>query len=99
MTEIEKITEFAKRKNVTFSIKHETIGVHKLELTTFVFGYGPNHSSIINVSFHNSEYDHRLEEKTLAESVIWVLSEQHAEIKSIEEFDKDMEFLKTLKEN
>ena len=99
MTEFEKITEFAKRKNVTFHIEHEMLecGGYKSDQTVFVFRRGS--ISIINVTLDTSEYEYLLEDKKLAEQVIWELSVQLADIKAREEFDKDMEFLKTLKED
>lgn len=99
MTELDKISEFAKRKNVTFRVKHETLerGGYKFDQTVFVFRRGS--ISIINVTLDTSEYELLLEDKKLAEQVIWELSFQLADIKAREEFDKDMEFLKTLKED
>lgn len=99
MTELEKITEFAKRKNVTFRIRHEPLerGGYKFDQTVFDFRRGS--ISIINVILDTSEYEYLLEDKKLAEQVIWELSVQLADIKAREEFDKDMEFLKTLKED
>lgn len=103
MTELEKITEFAKRKNVTFRIEHEPLerGGYKFDQTVFVFSknYGKSIFPLVRVSFDTREFEHRLEEKTLAESVIWELSANLADIRAREEFDKDMEFLKTLKED
>lgn len=99
MAELERITEFAKRKNVTFRIKHEPLerGGYKFDQTVFDFRCGS--ISIINVTLDTSEYEYLLEDKKLAEQVIWELSVQLADIKAREEFDKDMELLKTLKED
>ena len=100
MTEVEKITEFAKRKNVKMSIKRGILegGHYKSDQTIFVFTkrYGKSIFPLTKVVFDTREFEHRLEEKTLAESVILELSIQLANFKTKEEFYKDMEFLKTL---
>lgn len=102
MTELEKITEFAKRKNLTFHIGHEMLecGGYKFDQTVFVFrnNYAKSIFPLLRVSLDTSEYEHRLEQKTLAESVIWELAAHLADIKAREEFDKDMEFFDTLKD-
>lgn len=99
MTEMEKITEFAKRKNVIFRIEHETYGIHKVEHT--VFAFRNRFSSIFpltRVSFETTEYEWLLENKKLGDQVNYELAVKLADIKAREELKKDMEFLKTLKE-
>lgn len=100
MTELEIIAEFAKRKNITFRIEHEPLerGGYKFDQTVFVFRDNYDKSILVRVSLDTSEYEYRLKQKTLAESVIWELSGRLADIKAREEFDKDMELLDTLME-
>ena len=102
MTEVEKITEFAKQKNVNMSIKRGILecGHYKSDQSIFVFTkrYGKSIFPLTKVAFDTREFKHRLEEKTLAESVILELSVKLADIKAREEFYEDMEYLKTLKE-
>lgn len=100
MTELDKIAEFAKRKNVTFriDIEHKTRGAYEIEKTVFVFGYGSVYP-LINVPFITSEYNRLLGNKKLAEQVVYIVSSELADIKAREEVKKDMEFLKTLKED
>lgn len=100
MTEFEKITEFAKRKNVTFRIEHKTLGVYKVEYTVFVFrnNYDNSIFPLTRVSFKTKEYEYLLENKMLGEQVIYELAVHLADIKAREEVKKDLEFLKTLKE-
>ena len=101
MTELEKITEFAKRKNVTFHVGHEMLkcGGCKFDQTVFVFrsNYDKSTFPLVRVSFETKEYERLLENKKLAEQVVCLASFQLADIKAREEFNKDMEFLKTLK--
>lgn len=97
MTEFEKITEFAKRKNVTFRIEHETLGKYdKLERIVFIFSCRSIYSPA-NIPFFTREYERLLENKKLAEQVVYLASSQLAEIKAREEVKQDMEFFKTLK--
>ena len=102
MTEVGKITEFAKQKNVNMSIKRGILecGQYKSDQSIFVFTkrYGKSIFPLTKVAFDTREFKHRLEEKTLAESVILELSAKLADIKAREEFYEDMEYLKTLKE-
>mgnify|MGYP004456281363 CR=1 FL=1 len=99
MTELEIITEFAKRKHVTFRIEHETFGMHKVEHTVFVFrnNYDNSIFPLIRVSFETREYEYLLENKKLGEQVNYELAVKLADIKAREELKKDLEFLKTLK--
>ena len=101
MTEFQKITEFAKRKNVTFRIEHKTLGVYKVEYTVFVFrnNYGNSIFPLIRVSFETEEYEYLLKNKKLGEKVNYELAVKLADIKAREELKNDMEFLKTLKED
>lgn len=102
MTEFEKITEFAKRKNVTFHIGHEMLecGGYKCDQTVFVFrnNYDNSIFPLTRVSFETKEYEYLLENKKLGEQVIYELAVHLADIKAREEVKKDLEFLKTLKE-
>lgn len=100
MTELEKISEFAKRKNVTFriDIEHKTLDGYEIENTVFVFRYGSVYP-LIKVPFFTSEYKHLLVNKKLAKRVVYIVSSELADIKAREEVKKDMEFLKTLKED
>lgn len=101
MTELEKITEFAKRKNITFYIRHEILGKYdKLERIVFIFSCRSIYSPV-NIPFFTKEYERLLENKKLAEQVVYLASSQLADIKAREEAKKevkqDMEFFKTLK--
>lgn len=100
MTELEKITEFAKRKNVTFriDIEHKTLDAYEIETTVFVFRYGSVYP-LVKVPFINSEYKRLLKNKKLAEQVAYIVSSELADIKAREEVKKDIEFLKTLRED
>lgn len=103
MTEFEKITEFAKRKNVTFYIRHEILKCegYKSDQTVFVFrnNYDNSFSPLTRVTFETMGYKHLLENKKLGEQVIYELAVKLADIKAREELKKDLEFLKTLKED
>ena len=101
MTEFEKITEFAKRKNVTFRIEHKTLGIYKVEHTVFVFRnkYDISIFPLIRISFETEEYEYLLKNKKLGEKVNYELAVKLADIKAKEELKNDMEFLNTLKED
>ena len=51
------------------------------------------------ISFETVEYEHLLKNKKLGEKVNYELAVKLADIKAREELKKDMEFLKTLKED
>ena len=101
MTELEKITEFAKRKNVTFHIGHEILECEGYKFDKIVFVFRNNYDNsifpLVKVSLDASEYEYLLKDKKLAEQVIYELAVKLADIKTREEFNKDMEFLKSSK--
>lgn len=95
MTEIDKISAYARKKDISFDIHYANCDIFKCVCFCFVFD-SPN--SPIYITYSTDIYEQALKSKELARDVITVLSDKLAKIKMKEELDEDMEFLETLKE-
>lgn len=93
MTEIDKISAYARKKDMSFDIHYIDCNTSKWVYFRFVFD-SPN--SPIYISYSTDIYEQAIRSKELARNVITVLSEKLAKIKIKEEADEDMEFLKLM---